>query len=468
MGPWHWLALRCAQAWTLVLFHLVEFTLVCAAVGLASVALGRAPARIRHALWLVALVKLLVPTVVLGLMGLLPPSGAPLGGLDRGDTAPSAPISGAFGSMSTLLGDRPGGPEVARRPPAVLFPCLTVVWLVGMAVYGRRLGASYFLARDRIARARPAGARVARVLGRASKDFGSPRSVSVLLSTEVREPSVAGFVAPTVLLPEELVPRLTDGELQAALGHELVHVRRGDQWTALLQGLADLLFWFFPLTSVVGRRLMVERELACDEDVLRSSRREDYVAALWKVVRFDLGGTPSSVSLLGGSSFRRRLEIMQENRGSRPVTWQRLTLGATILGVSTASLAIAGLARPSTVAEEPQPTVAVSTTVSTKALLRSSGRGGKVTAPKKTHDVQPIFPPLAQASRVQGDVVLNVTIDMNGSVRISTIPTGHPLLTPAAIDAVTQWRYEPSLKDGKPIPVPMSVVVAFRLPKRRP
>ncbi len=78
-------------------------------------------------------------------------------------------------------------------------------------------------------------------------------------------------------------------------------------------------------------------------------------------------------------------------------------------------------------------------------------------------EVAPKYPPLARSARVQGQVVLDVVIGKDGAVRNITAKSGHPLLVPAAIDAVKQWRYQPYKLGGKPVDVNTEVVVNFTL-----
>jgi protein TonB len=104
--------------------------------------------------------------------------------------------------------------------------------------------------------------------------------------------------------------------------------------------------------------------------------------------------------------------------------------------------------------------------VETREAAEPSGPvrvGGSVTAPKKTRHVNPTYPPIAAAARVQGTVVLEARIDERGEVVNLRVLVSIPLLDAAALDAVRQWRYEPTLLNGSPVPVLMSVSVRFEL-----
>jgi protein TonB len=79
------------------------------------------------------------------------------------------------------------------------------------------------------------------------------------------------------------------------------------------------------------------------------------------------------------------------------------------------------------------------------------------------HRVEPAYPTLAKAARVQGEVVLKAVIDVNGSIQNLQLVSGHPMLVPAAITAVQQWRYKPYLLNGQPVEVETTITVIFSL-----
>jgi protein TonB len=79
------------------------------------------------------------------------------------------------------------------------------------------------------------------------------------------------------------------------------------------------------------------------------------------------------------------------------------------------------------------------------------------------HRVTPVYPELARRARVSGIVVLEVTVDEEGTVTEVRVLRGHPLLDEAAAAAVRQWRYSPTLLSGEPVPVVATVTVVFNL-----
>lgn len=79
------------------------------------------------------------------------------------------------------------------------------------------------------------------------------------------------------------------------------------------------------------------------------------------------------------------------------------------------------------------------------------------------HRVEPGYPALARAARVQGDVILTAVISVNGEIENLQLVSGHPMLVPAAISAVKQWRYKPYLLNGQPVEVETTITVIFSL-----
>jgi protein TonB len=77
--------------------------------------------------------------------------------------------------------------------------------------------------------------------------------------------------------------------------------------------------------------------------------------------------------------------------------------------------------------------------------------------------VQPIYPALARAARVQGQVVIRAVISRNGTIENLQTISGHPMLVGAALDAVRQWRYRPFILNGDPVEVETQVTVNFSL-----
>jgi periplasmic protein TonB len=89
--------------------------------------------------------------------------------------------------------------------------------------------------------------------------------------------------------------------------------------------------------------------------------------------------------------------------------------------------------------------------------------GGDIRPPQKVNDVPPVYPAIARAARVEGLVILEALIGEDGVVRDVRVLRSVQLLDAAAVDAVRQWRFTPTLLNGQPVPVVMTVTVTFKL-----
>jgi protein TonB len=93
-------------------------------------------------------------------------------------------------------------------------------------------------------------------------------------------------------------------------------------------------------------------------------------------------------------------------------------------------------------------------------------RGGEVVQSNLIHTVQPVYPRLAVITRSQGKVILEAVITREGTIdpsRLRVMQTASPLLTPAAVEAVQQWRYRPTLLNGQPVEILTTITINFTL-----
>lgn len=97
-------------------------------------------------------------------------------------------------------------------------------------------------------------------------------------------------------------------------------------------------------------------------------------------------------------------------------------------------------------------------------LAKAIRVGGQIRPPIRIKEVAPIYPAIAQSARVQGDVVIEATIDEEGNVADARVVKSVPLLDQAALEAVRQWHYQPTLLNGVPTAVVMTLTVKFTRP----
>jgi periplasmic protein TonB len=89
--------------------------------------------------------------------------------------------------------------------------------------------------------------------------------------------------------------------------------------------------------------------------------------------------------------------------------------------------------------------------------------GGSVKAPRLVYGLPPEYPRSAREAQVQGDVQIDTVVDKDGNVVEMKVLNGPPMLTAAALKAISQWKYEPTCVNGTPYPLEMVVGVSFRL-----
>jgi BlaR1 peptidase M56 len=163
------------------------------------------------------------------------------------------------------------------------------------------------------------------------------RVVQICTSADVDCPSVIGFFSPRVLIPVEMFGRLTATELEQIVLHEVGHLRRADDWINLLQKIGLVVFPLNPALLWVERRLCFERELACDDGVLRLTKApKAYATCLTTLAEHSLERRGLSLSLGAWerqSELSRRVHSILRWREGMGRTQARVMLGVLVLGL---------------------------------------------------------------------------------------------------------------------------------------
>ena len=286
-------------------------------VCLARLALRRAPAVLRYALWAVVLFRLLCPVSFESALALLPTDPAPVGTEILYAAQPEvhtgiAPVDGAVNESLPAA-----EPAHSANPLQIASAVGAAVWAAGgagMLLAGGALPPAPSAAPARRARGAEAGVWVA---------AGLPTAF------------VLGVVRPRIYLPEGL----NDRERGLILAHERAHIRRGDPALRLLAWLALCLHWFNPLVWLAFALSGRDMEAACDEAVLRRlgpAVKRDYSAALLRVA------TGRRISLAAPLAFGEGGGVKGRIRGvlrwKKPVLWITAALAAlvVVLGVGLA------------------------------------------------------------------------------------------------------------------------------------
>src|SRR5262249_52183427 len=159
---------------------------------------------------------------------------------------------------------------------------------------------------------------------------GCSRPIAVIASSGSFEPGVFGIVAPILIWPSGLEAHLSRQQVRAILAHEVVHVRRRDNLSALIHLLVQAAFWFHPMVWWIGARLIDERERACDEAVLDAgSERHSYAESILKTCRLFTESPIACVSGVTGADLKKRIEhIMTSDVRSSLNMWKKGLLAA--------------------------------------------------------------------------------------------------------------------------------------------
>jgi len=163
------------------------------------------------------------------------------------------------------------------------------------------------------------------------------------------EPGVVGILRPVLVLPARFLEHVNSRQLGAILTHELCHVRRRDNLFACVHMVVEAIFWFHPLVWWIGSRMVEERELACDEEVLRTGCCEpsDYVEGILKVCRLYVESPLPCISGVTGADVKRRLRaILAGQIADELSAAKKMTLTAIGLAALAAPIVIGVLYAP--------------------------------------------------------------------------------------------------------------------------
>jgi bla regulator protein blaR1 len=160
--------------------------------------------------------------------------------------------------------------------------------------------------------------------------------IRAISSPAMLEPGIFGVFRPVLLVPEGILDRLTPGQWKTVIAHELSHVRHRDNLVATIHMFIETVFWFNPFVWWIGRRIKLERERGCDEEVLQlGSEPRAYAQGILKVCEFCLESP--CVAGVSGSNLRKRVAEILKNR---PVARLSVAEKAALVIAGTAALAL--------------------------------------------------------------------------------------------------------------------------------
>ena len=281
----------------------------------------RARAALRCGLWMLVVVKFLLPT------DLLSPTGLAYW------IAPQmvSPIR-ALGSVDQVDGGRAIGSEVPGPVPAPMTDFrptppqlrgtggLLLVWVGGSMGFGLWAWARGRAVARSLRASTEAPEAVRAMLAETVADLGLRRPLPRVLLTDTQQgPALCGLLSPVILLPRGLIEQLDSQALRLVLRHELIHLARRDLGWNLLQVCVQIVWWWHPLVWFANARVRALREAAVDEAVMLESGSDEYPATLVAVARTCVIPSRMPMALLGILESGGRLEARVRRLMERPL-----------------------------------------------------------------------------------------------------------------------------------------------------
>jgi beta-lactamase regulating signal transducer with metallopeptidase domain len=277
-------------------------------------------AAVRYALWLVLLVKLLLPPSLAlptsATWWLFPSTAASKPRTTRFVVRYGPDIASRFPSQPAPVFTPPQPPISAATWIVPVWGALSLGLLVWMTARWRQV------ARD-VKRAAPAPAWLDELFNAAKSSIGLRRNVRLRVTDQAMSPAICGLFRPVILLPQSLVEKLPPAQLRAVLLHELTHLRRGDVWANCAQALLQTVYWWHPLVWLANARIRRVREEAVDDAVMLTLRdeAETYAPTLLEVAKLAFNRPLASLGLVGilesRSALRQRIERLVNFRAPR-------------------------------------------------------------------------------------------------------------------------------------------------------
>jgi bla regulator protein blaR1 len=346
---------------------------------------------------------------------------------------------------SAAVGATPAGPIAAaftgKPVERTVWSAEYWLWIIAAGALMRlfSLGLGLWRLRSYRQRARPLAEPRLRVASAAARWY---------VSDAIASPVTYGWRRPVILLPAKVLELPSD--LREAIEcHELIHFHRGDWAWVLAETAVRSVLWFHPAVWFVMSRIQLAREQAVDREVVRVLQNRDrYLDALVAVASDQLA------SGIAPAFLKKRQLAIRVDALIKEVHMSRTRIAAGVVAVgSIVPLAVTG-------AMWLFPFVGNAQTTQAGATVYLPGDG--VTNPIPISRPQPEYTEQARRARWGGTVVLSVVIDEKGVPK--SIKVVKPLgfgLDEKAIEAAEQWRFQPAMKNGMPVPVRAQIEFTF-------
>lgn len=262
-------------------------------------------------------------------------------------------------------------------------------------------------------------------------------------------PAVYGLWRPTIVVPADFDLRYSEEERRLMHAHERSHVASGDLLVNAMVAVLRSLFWFNPLLHAAAHRFRHDQELACDQRVIarHPQSRRTYGEAMFKT-QLAAGPLPLGCHWGYGHPLKERIVMLKQ---PLPTRTRVLTGSALMLALSLG----VGFAAWATQPAQEQGSTQV-----------ASAATGEPSMPEDMQGTPPLYPKLAVDQKLSGKVVLLVDVAADGRVTGIAIESSKPagVFDAAAVEAAWQWKFKPSLENGKAVAGRVRVPVDFSIP----
>jgi beta-lactamase regulating signal transducer with metallopeptidase domain/biopolymer transport protein ExbD len=323
-------------AWLLVWSWQAAVLITCVWVGL-KIFRVKSPA-LRHQVWLFALIAIAAIPILGGVVQNLPLPQPSHGALSYAVELPQIVVTNAAAPVVQNMSPAAPARPLSKQP--IILGSLFALWFVGAIVFVAK--ATINVARLRRLRE---GARRASLADLDCDECNCEAlrngKVGLALSDEIRSPILLGVLRPIILFPADIAAWTSPIERRAMLRHELAHVARRDHYVNLFQTVLGAVFFFHPLARYACRQLTLEREMACDDQVVGSgAEAETYAESIIKAAERGIGAPRGAHQLAlfpARQILERRIEMILNKDRLRVIAhqWRYMVLsGAMIAAVS--------------------------------------------------------------------------------------------------------------------------------------
>src|SRR6266536_746434 len=298
----------------------------------------RVRAIVRHALWLLLLIKLLLPPSFASATSLAYwlPNGQPPG---LSDKSPNFSIARNTRAKDQIETSTPSAEMPAPLPGEGLSrPALLLIgWAIGaFGLFGCLIHRSRWVGR-RVKVATDASGELITLLNQCARQMQLKWTPRLKLAHRSMSPAVCGFGRPDILIPRHLAESLSFTQLRAVFLHELAHVKRGDVWVNHAQTLVQIFYWWHPLLWLANWHIRRVREHAVDETVRvqMGAGGESYPSTLIEVAKLNLRRPLPALGLIGivesRSALAQRIKHLLDSPAPQTVKLRMASLIAIIL-----------------------------------------------------------------------------------------------------------------------------------------